>query len=288
MTNLRGHVIAVTGAARGIGLATATALIEAGARVAISDIDGEQLRSAAAAIGAHFYSQLDVTDADAFAAFLADTEREVGPLTGLVNNAGIMPTGALLDESGAMTRRTVEINTLGMMFGTKAALALMVPRGRGHIVTMASTMGETAVPGLASYNASKAAAIMFSDASRLEFADSGVRFSTILPGGVNTGLTDGVDASVSIPLPFTDRTIPLVKHVEPEQVADAVVRVLTSGRSHPRVHIPASFGALLRGGRMLPLALNEALNRGLGANRKILHDTDRTKRAAYLRRAASS
>lgn len=288
MTRLDGHVIAITGAARGIGFATAAALVAAGAKVAISDVDQQALAAAATNIGTPCSTPLDVTDADAFGKFLAQAERELGPLTGLVNNAGIMPTGALLDEAATVARRTLEINTLGAINGTKAALALMVPRGSGHIVTMASTMGEAAVPGLATYNASKAAAIMFSDAARLEYQSSGVKFSTILPGGVNTNLTAGLDAGIAVPIPLVGINVPIVEHVEPEDVARAVVRVLASRRSHPRVYVPRSFGLLLRASALLPLAVNEALNKYLGAHDKILTGTDRAQRAGYLDRLRTS
>lgn len=102
-------------------------------------------------------------------AVFAGFEQRLGPLDIMINNAGIMPTGPLLEESDAVTCRILEINTFGCMTGTKLALALMVSRGSGHIVNMASTMGEASVPGLVSYNASKAAVIRFSDAARLEF-----------------------------------------------------------------------------------------------------------------------
>ncbi|AEF40675.1 SDR family oxidoreductase [Hoyosella subflava] len=287
MTSLHGQTIAITGAARGIGFATARALLLSGAKVAISDIDEAELKRAATELGVTCYARLDVTDADAFAAFLDYAESELGPITGIVNNAGIMPTGGLLEEQASLARRVLEINTLGVINGTKAALQRMVPRRRGHVVNMASTMGEAPVPGLATYNASKAAAIIFTDAARLEFRSSGIKFSTVLPGGVNTGLADGVDASISVPLPF-GRSIPIVKHVEPEEVARAVVRALASGKSHRRIHVPRSFGVLLRSGGLLPICMNEALQRSLGAHKKILQSSDPAKRARYLARVRST
>ena len=271
--SLTGRVVAVTGAARGIGRSIAEALVERGARVAISDIDEQALADTAAQLLTHHHARLDVTDADAFRAFLSTVESELGPLDALVNNAGIMPTGRLLDEADATTRRVVEINTLGCMFGTKAALALMVPRGRGHIVNVSSTMGEAAVPGLASYNASKAAAIMFSDAARLEHRATGVRFSVILPGAVNTELATGIKGPRGI------------KPIEPGAVADAVVAVLAGGESKPRVYLPAAFGVLLQARRLLPMAVAEAINRALGAETAVLRDSDLASRAAYQERA---
>lgn len=284
---LDGKVIAVTGAARGIGRSIATALIEGGAQVAISDIDEATLKITADELRVGTFGKLDVTDPGAFAAFLAKVESDLGPLGGLVNNAGIMPSGPLTDEDDKVTRRTLEINVLGVINGTKKALALMVPRGHGHIVNVASTMGEAAVPGLATYNASKAASIMFTDAARLEYRKAGVRISAVLPGGVNTDLVAGMDASISIPVPGTTRSIPIVKHVEPEDVAAAVVETIASGKSHARVYVPRSFGAILQVQRIIPRAANEALLRAMGADHKGIAQ-DPAKRAEYVERVGRS
>src|SRR6202011_3841866 len=106
--SVSGQVVAITGAARGIGRTTAEALIARGARVAIGDIDG----------AAH-HARVDVTDAESFRRFLAETETCLGPADVLINNAGIMPAGPFLGESDAVTRRIFEINTIGFVIGTK-------------------------------------------------------------------------------------------------------------------------------------------------------------------------
>ena len=266
------EVVAITGGARGIGYTIAKALVARGARVALSDIDEAALEAAAAELGIRTYARLDVVDADAFGAFLQRVEQELGPLDVLINNAGIMPTGPLLGQSDALTRRIVEINVTGTINGTKHALALMVPRRRGHIVNMASTMGEAAVPGLVVYNASKAATIAFSDATRLEFRKSGVHVSAILPGAVNTELAAGIQGPRGI------------KNVEPEDVANAVIRTLDSGKSQPRVYVPRLAGVLMRLQRFLPRPVSEAVYRAFGAESAILSRSDTASRAAYLSR----
>ncbi|HSV40805.1 MAG TPA: SDR family oxidoreductase [Nocardioidaceae bacterium] len=275
-SQLNGQVIAVTGAARGIGYTIAAALKQNGARVAIADIDKDTLEKAAADLGADFAKPLDVTDAAAFRSFLEDVEAALGPLDGLVNNAGVMPTGPLLEQDDAITRRVIEINTLGTMFGTKAALSKMTPRGRGHIVNVASTMGETPVPGLAAYNASKAASIMFSDAARLEFRTSGVRVSVVLPGAVKTELATGIKGPKGIP------------PVAPEDVAQAVVRTFASGKSHPRVYVPRTFGVLLGTLRATPRSIAEPLARAMGSESAVLQDSDLASRASYEARIRRS
>ena len=126
-------------------------------------------------------TRLDVTEPDSFTTFLDLVERELGPLDILINNAGIMPTGHAHEEDDAVTRRQVEINVLGVIFGTKLALQRMLPRRTGHIINTASLAGELAVPGLATYCATKFAVIGFTEAARLEYRKSGVRLSTVRP-----------------------------------------------------------------------------------------------------------
>jgi NAD(P)-dependent dehydrogenase (short-subunit alcohol dehydrogenase family) len=273
---LSGQVIVVTGAARGIGLVIAESLAARGARVAIADIDEAGLPAAARQCRAAFWARLDVTDASAFRSFLAETAEQLGPIDALINNAGIMPAGPLLDEDDAVTKRIFEINTYGLVVGTKGALASMVPRGRGHIVNIASTMGETSVPGLVSYNASKAAVIRFTDAARLEFRHSGVKLSCVLPGAVNTELATGI------------KQPRLIRRVNPEEVAAEVVRVLESGRSHRRVYVPRSFGYLLTMQRVLPLRVGELASRALGAENAVLRDSDLAVRRNYQDRVSRS
>lgn len=263
------QVVAITGAARGIGFTIAKTLKQHGARIAIADIDEVALKAAAGELDADFYMKVDVTDGANFRDFLRSVESEVGVLAALVNNAGIMPTGPLLGQEDAILRRVIEINVLGMMFGTKSALEIMVPRKQGHIVNIASTMGEAPVPGLAAYNASKAASVMFTDATRLEFRQSGVKLSAILPGAVKTELATGIKGPRGI------------KTIEPQDVANAVVRTLAGGKSRPRVYVPKAFGILLGTMRATPRPIAEPLARAMGSESAVLQDSDLASRAAY-------
>jgi NAD(P)-dependent dehydrogenase (short-subunit alcohol dehydrogenase family) len=134
------RVVAITGGARGIGLATARALAADGAHVAIGDLD------AAAVHGAAAYP-LDVTSPVSFARFVTDVERDLGPLDVLVNNAGVLAAGPVADQPDGVTRRILEVNLLGVITGTKLALRSMLPRRSGHIVNVASLSGETYAGG---------------------------------------------------------------------------------------------------------------------------------------------
>jgi NAD(P)-dependent dehydrogenase (short-subunit alcohol dehydrogenase family) len=108
---IRDKVVVITGGARGIGYATASALHNLGAKVAIGDVDEAKLKESATELGLDVYATPDVTDPESFATFLDDVERQLGPLDVLINNAGIMPAGKVIDESDKLTRRVLDINT---------------------------------------------------------------------------------------------------------------------------------------------------------------------------------
>ncbi|WP_068274538.1 SDR family oxidoreductase [Aldersonia kunmingensis] len=279
---LRGRVIAITGGSRGIGFAIAREFIRNGAKVAIGAINDEQLKVAAAELGVPCYSTLDVTNPESFRRFIDTVTEQLGPMDALVNNAGIMPVGALVDEDDALSRRALDVDVFGVIVGTKLALQQMIPRRTGHIVNICSTMGQVALPGMATYNASKAAALTFTDAARLEHRASGVAVSSILPGAVNTELVAGLDGSVSLAIPGTSRRLTIVKHVESEDVARAVVATVAGGRSRPRVYVPRLAGALMSAQRILPLRVAETLNLRMGGENASFADQD--ARSTYRRR----
>src|SRR3954465_10944982 len=137
--SLAGKVVVITGGGRGIGAATAKALVARGARVAIGDVDLETARRTADELGGGTIARyLDVTDRPGFTAFLDEVERELGSLDVLINNAGIMPLSAVEEESEASVIRQIELNLHGVIHGTKEAIRRMRPRGGGHIVNLAS------------------------------------------------------------------------------------------------------------------------------------------------------
>src|SRR5947208_873303 len=150
--SLAGRVVAITGGARGIGRATAAALIVQGARVAIGDIDAPLAVQSAQKLGGGTVGlPLDVTDRASFDRFLADVEQQLGPLDVLINNAGIMPVGPFIEETDATAERLVDINLHGVIYGSKLALERFLPQGRGHLVNIASVAGKAGFPGGATY-----------------------------------------------------------------------------------------------------------------------------------------
>ncbi|WP_104182922.1 SDR family oxidoreductase [Mycobacterium avium] len=268
---VRDKVVVITGGARGIGLATATALHKLGAKVAIGDIDEVRVKESGAALDLDVYGKLDVTDPHSFSDFLDEVERQLGPMDVLVNNAGIMPLGRVVDESDAVTRRILDINVYGVILGSKLALARMIPRGRGHVINVASLAGETYLAGAATYCASKHAVVGFTDAARIEYRRSGVKFSVVKPTFVNTELIAGTSGAKG------------VRNAEPSDIADAIVKLVAHPR--PRVRVTRTAGAIIASQKFMPRALSEGLNRLLGGEHVFTDAVDVEKRQAYEARA---
>jgi NAD(P)-dependent dehydrogenase (short-subunit alcohol dehydrogenase family) len=271
---LNGKVVAITGGARGIGRATAEALVREGARVGIGDIDLELARRTAAELGDAVRAyELDVTSRPSFAAFLDGVESDLGPLDVLVNNAGIMPVGPFLDETDSSAVRQLDINVHGVIFGMKEALPRMLARRSGHVVNLASMAGRGGIPHLATYCATKHAVVGISEALRIEHHSSGVEFTCVMPALVNTELTAGIKAGRA------------VKKAEPEDVAGAIVAALREPRFD--VFVPRSLGPINKVISMLPRAGREAMARFFEAD-QVITRADMSERAGYEKRAAES
>ena len=260
---MKAHRIAVTGAGRGIGLATAKALHDQGATVIIGDLDATAARDAAAAIGARAEAhEVDVADYDSFARFIENA----GSLDVLVNNAGIMPIGRFLDLSPAVHRKAVEVNVIGCLNGMHLALPGMLERGRGHIVNISSTAGKTPVPGGLSYCGTKSAVVALTETARVEYAGSGVEFTCVMPHFTNTELIAGTAAMRLFPV------------VEPEDVAAAIVDAIRKPKAD--VFVPKVVGPVLTTQPLLGRGLRDFVSRKLGAYNTFL-DVDQAARAGY-------
>jgi NAD(P)-dependent dehydrogenase (short-subunit alcohol dehydrogenase family) len=273
--SLSGKVAVVTGGGRGIGAATAAALVAKGARVAIGDVDLETAQATAERLGSGTIARyLDVTDRPAFTAFLDDVEATLGPIDILVNNAGIMPLSAAEEESEATAIRQLELNLHGVIHGSKQAILRMKPRGTGHIVNLASVAGKGGFPGGATYCAVKHGVVGFSEAIRLELRGTGIEVSCVMPALVATELASGVADS------------PFVKRAKPEDVADAIVAALQVPRFD--VFVPKSTGYISQFMAAFPRPVREWTARRFKADRLLLDAAGGHGRAAYEARAAAS
>jgi NADP-dependent 3-hydroxy acid dehydrogenase YdfG len=189
---LEGRVAAVTGASSGIGQATALALAGAGASVALAARRGDRLEELAEKItgegGKALSIECDVSDEDHARAFIERAHSELGGLSILVNNAGVMLLGPVEGADTADWRRMVEVNVLGLLWCTHAALPLMKGNEVADIVNLSSTAGRRADAGAAVYNLTKWGVNGFSEALRQEALHSRIRVTTIEPGFVETEL----------------------------------------------------------------------------------------------------
>jgi NADP-dependent 3-hydroxy acid dehydrogenase YdfG len=273
---LVGQVAAVTGAARGIGKATAQAFAREGMKVAVGDLDAALAQRTAEEIGPNAEAfALDVTRRDSFEAFVDAVEDRFGPLDVLVNNAGIMPLGRFVDEDDATAARLVDINVHGVIHGMKVALPRMTARDRGHIVNISSQAGKYGAPGGATYSATKHAVIGLTEAVRgeLHIEGSAVRLSYVMPFVVRTELGAGTGHARGF------------RHLEPEDVAAAIVDAIRHGVVD--VWVPRKSRHTQRLNQILPRAISEPIARLLKADR-VLMGADKQARAAYELRAAHS
>jgi NAD(P)-dependent dehydrogenase (short-subunit alcohol dehydrogenase family) len=267
-------VVAVTGGARGIGLATATVLHGLGAKVAIGDIDRSAVKEASSQLGLEVGRRLDVTDRRSFTDFLDAVEERLGPLDVLVNNAGVIAVGSAVDEADAVTQRLLDVNIYGVILGTKLAAQRMLPRGHGHVINIASLGSVLPTEGVATYCATKHAVLGYTDTVRMENRGSGVHFSAILPTLTNTEMITGIGHAKGF------------LNAEPNDVARAVAGVIA--RPKPRVLVPRSIGAVVAGQRLMPQRASEALGRALGTGRVFTSDVEVDKRKGYARRTGTS
>jgi NADP-dependent 3-hydroxy acid dehydrogenase YdfG len=273
---LAGETAAITGAARGIGRATAEAFLQKGIKVAIGDVDFAAAQQTASELGPSTVAlPLDVTDRASFAAFLDGAEEQLGPVDVLVNNAGIMQVGRFIDEDDLTARRMVDINIHGVILGTKLALERMIPRDRGHIVNISSQAGKFGAPGGATYSATKHAVVGLTEAVRgeLRLMDAHIDLSYVMPFIVNTELGGGLGEARGM------------SNLEPAEVADAIVEALQFGIVD--VWVPKSAKRTNVLGVLLPRPLSEGMARALKADR-VLATADLDSRREYELRASRS
>jgi 3alpha(or 20beta)-hydroxysteroid dehydrogenase len=231
MGRLDGKVALITGAASGMGAAEARRFVEEGARVLLTDVAEEEGRSLAAELGTEArFEPLDVRDADAWQAAVAAAESTLGAVTVLVNNAGIVAFGGVLDTDEALFRRLLDVNTVGVFLGMRAVVPSMRKTG-GSIVNISSIAGMVGNSRSVGYTASKWAVRGMTKAAAIELAPLGIRVNSVHPGVIRTPMSVGAGDRRS--------AVPPLGHVgEPEDVANLVVYLasdesrFTTGAEH--------------------------------------------------------
>jgi NAD(P)-dependent dehydrogenase (short-subunit alcohol dehydrogenase family) len=268
--SLYGKVVVITGGGRGIGKATAQALVRHGARVGIGDLDGDLARKTAAELGGGVVGlDLNVVDKASFAAFLDSVEEQIGPIDVLINNAGIMPLSKIDEEDDATTQRIIDVNLIGVLNGVKLAIPRLRSRRSGHIVNVASLAGKAGNSHAVTYCATKFGVVGISESLRSELREDGIDVSVVMPAAVNTDLALGLaDMRGGF-------------EVEPEEVADEIVEALRLNRFD--VPVPRKAGRIMRVMAMLPRPAAEAIGRFLKGDR-VLADADMSARKAYEER----
>ena len=186
MGALEGKVAAVTGASSGIGEATALALAGEGCAVALGARRKDRIEALAERIetdgGRALAIETDVSDEDSANAFIAGAHEQLGGLDILVNNAGVMLLGPVAGADTGEWRQMMEVNGLGLLYCTHAALPIMGAAGSGHVVNISSVAGRSASMGVGVYNFTKWGVTGFSEALRQECSHANVRVTIIEPG----------------------------------------------------------------------------------------------------------
>jgi NAD(P)-dependent dehydrogenase (short-subunit alcohol dehydrogenase family) len=261
----------VTGARRGIGLEIARRLAGRGYEVAVTDVAEAEAAAAAEGLGQGTWSfALDVADDAACRDAASQVVERSGSLDVWVNNAGILHSGFSYEQPSEQHRRMLEVNAIGTINGTLAALERMRERGRGHVINVVSLAGLATAPGLVGYAASKHAAMAFSIGTLGDLRRAGIKeihISTVCPDGVWTDMVDVDDPDDA--LSFSGVMF------MPQQIADRVMGLLD--RPEPVLAIPRWRGRFARFFanhprllvRMTPLLMRDAGRRQRSMKKKV-------------------
>jgi 3alpha(or 20beta)-hydroxysteroid dehydrogenase len=221
---LTGKVAIVTGAAQGMGESFARALAEAGARVLVADINGAGAEAVAASIGANARAHaFDVTSAEQWGGAIAAAEAAFGPVSVLVNNAGIAIWGDLEQCPEEDARRMIDVDVLGVFQGIKAIVPAMRRAGGGSIINIASCAAMRGVRSLSLYTACKWAVRGMTKCVALEVGDDNIRVNAVHPGMIDTAMTVGMDDPVDQPIK---------RKGSPAEVAQTVVFLASDASSY--------------------------------------------------------
>ncbi|MCU0267642.1 MAG: SDR family oxidoreductase [Acidimicrobiales bacterium] len=246
--SIGGRVAVVTGAASGMGRATARLLAEQGARVAAVDVQAERLAAEVGEITATGATAValpaDLSDRDAVTAVVAQARRELGPVDILVNNAGVaLPTELGSADYLASWDRTFAVNLTAYVVALRACLEDLVRDGEGRVVNVASTEGVGATAYNSAYVAAKHGVVGLTRAAAVELGPTGVRVNAVLPGPIRTGMTELIPDEAKDK--FAHRRVPARRYGDPEEVAQMILSLVLPAASFTNGAVLAVDGGLL-------------------------------------------
>jgi len=235
----------LTGAARGIGAATARLLAKGGGRVMVTDVLDEEGMALVRELGPNaVYQRLDVSDAQGWQATVEAAEAAFGPVNALFNNAGILSFGGVTDCAPEEFRRVLAVNLEGVFLGMRAVVLSMRRAGGGTIVNVSSTAGLQGYGGLAAYVSSKWGVRGLTKAAALDLAPDRIRVVSLHPGPIRTPMTDGVSDEIAA-------TQPIPRFGETEEVARMARFLFTEATYSTGSEFVVDGGAVT--GQVLPL-----------------------------------
>jgi NAD(P)-dependent dehydrogenase (short-subunit alcohol dehydrogenase family) len=233
MAETDGPVAIVTGGASGIGLATAGVLLGQGWRVVGVDLDDKSIAAAQEQLAAHGdrirFAQADVSDEARIAQIVAETERDLGPIKGLVTCAGIARDTPFLETTAEHFRRINEVNVVGTFIISREVAKAMRASGGGAIVTIASVSGLLGNIGRSAYGASKGAIVNLTRVMATELARYGIRVNSVAPGPIETPMVAAVHTPAMRDV-WHDRLL-MDRYGTPAEIGEAVAFLLDGKRS---------------------------------------------------------
>ncbi|MDB4972214.1 MAG: acetoin dehydrogenase [Myxococcaceae bacterium] len=247
MTQVRGKVVAVTGAGSGIGRALAVQLSEAGAKLALSDVDDVGLRETAAMLRGSFTTHVvDVRDQAAVKRYAAEVESRHGGCDVIINNAGLAVRSSIADITYEQFRLVMDVNFYGVVHGSKEFLPLLSRRPVGHIVNIASINAMVPFAKNGPYNASKYAVLGFSETLMQELSGSNVRVTCVHPGGIRTNIARAEHGFSKKESEFFDR----IAITSAAQAAATIIEGIESDRQ--RVYVGLDSKLMAAAKRVVP------------------------------------
>jgi len=224
MKRFDNRTVLITGGARGLGASHARGFVAEGANVVIADVLDQEGRALAHEFGRKaIFSRLDVTNDKGWASTVEAAEDAFGPVSVLVNNAGIVRFGAITDTDPSAWRQLIDVNLTGMFLGIRAIVPSMRSAGGGAIVNVSSAGGMMAYPNTAAYTASKWGVRGLTRTAALELGRDHIRVNSIHPGPIRTPMTSGGEAAAATAAEA--KRLAIARVAEPEEVTRMVLFV---------------------------------------------------------------